>query len=115
MLYTNLNHIETAAGYTLATSQNENVMIVCGSMCPASVLVYRIVEELEAANPKVHFFDMEWDNPESYVIKELPVLQHFTDIPLAIYYKNGKAVEATSGYQNHNEIQSVLNKVLTML
>lgn len=32
MLYTNLNHLESAAQYAAALSENENVMIVCGRM-----------------------------------------------------------------------------------
>ncbi len=67
MLYTNLKHLETAAEQASVISENENVVVVCGSMGPMCIPVYRIAEELEAKYKQVKFFDMEFDDPESQV------------------------------------------------
>jgi thioredoxin 1 len=69
MLYTNLKHIETAAECARIIKENENVMIICGRMGPFSIPVYRIAEELESEFSHVKFFDMEYDNPESGIIR----------------------------------------------
>ena len=64
MLYTNLNHIETASQLEKIISENENVMVCCGRMGPMCIPVYGIMEELEPVYGHVKFFDMEFDNPE---------------------------------------------------
>ena len=110
MLYTNLNHIETAADHAKRISENENVMVICGRMGPMCVPVYRIAEELEVEYKHVKFFDMEFDNPESHVIRTLPEVDGFTGIPFTIYYKNGKVVKATSGIQSKAQVQTILDK-----
>jgi len=110
MLYTNLNHIETAAAHQQLIHQNENVMVCCGRMGPMCIPVYGIIEDIQGDYKHVKFFDMEFDNPESHVIRSLPEVKGFMGIPFTIYYKNGKVVKATSGIQTINQITSVLNQ-----
>lgn len=110
MLYTNLNHIETAEQHQKVIRENENVLVVCGRMGANSITVYRIAKALESDYPQVKFFDMEFDNPESQVIRDLPELIGLTAYPFAIYYKNGKLVKATSGMQSKEEMTTILNE-----
>jgi thioredoxin 1 len=110
MLYTNLKHLESISDYNKAISENENVMIVCGRMGPMCIPVYGIAEELETEYRHVKFFDMEFDNPISDVIRSLPEVRGFMGIPFTIYYKNGKVVKATSSIQNKDQIKTILNK-----
>ncbi len=109
MLYTNLNHIDTAADHARIIEENENVMVICGRMGPMCIPVYEIAEELEDGYPHVKFYDMEFDNPESYVIRMLPEVRGFMGIPFTIYYKNGKVVKATSSIQTREQITSILD------
>jgi thioredoxin 1 len=110
MLYTNLRHIETAADHAKIISENENVMVVCGRMGPMCIPVYGIAEELEDEYKHVTFCDMEFDNPESHVIRNLPEVKGFMGIPFTIYYKNGKVVKATSSIQTKAQVTTILNK-----
>ena len=110
MLYTNLKHIESAATHAEIINENDDVMVICGRMGPMCVPVYRIAEELEKDYKHVKFFDMEFDNPESHVIRSLPDVNGFTGIPFTIYYKNGKVVKATSGIQSKAQISTILDK-----
>ena len=110
MLYTSLKHIESIADYNKAISENENVMIVCGRMGPMCIPVYGIAEELETEYKHVKFFDMEFDNPISDVIRILPEVRGFMGIPFTIYYKNGKVVKATSSIQIKDQVKSILKK-----
>ncbi|MBW8332999.1 MAG: thioredoxin family protein [Prolixibacteraceae bacterium] len=110
MLYTNLKHIESAAEYEKIISENENVVVICGRMGPMCVPVYRIAEELESEYSHVKFFDMEFDNPESQVIRTLPEVSGFTGIPFTIYYKNGEVVKATASIQSKSQITSILDQ-----
>jgi thioredoxin 1 len=110
MLYTNLKHLESAADLRKAISDNENVMVVCGRMGPMCIPVYGIAEELEVEYRHVWFYDMEFDNPESHIIKSLPEVRGFMGIPFTIYYKNGKVVKATSSIQTKGQVKSILDK-----
>ena len=110
MLYTNLKHIESAAQYNQILSENENVMVICGRMGPMCIPVYGVAEELEGEYKHVQFFDMEFDNPESYVIRNLPEVRGFMGIPFTIYYKNGVIVKATSSIQSRDMITTILDK-----
>jgi len=108
MLYTNLKHIESATEYSGIVNENENVMIICGRMGPFSIPVYRIAEELEREYAHVKFYDMEYDNPESAVIRNLREVQDFSGFPLTIYYKNGEVVNATAGIQTKDQVIAIL-------
>jgi len=110
MLYTNLNHLMTAADLKKTISENENVMVVCGRMGPMCIPVYGIAEELVDDYKHVSFYDMEFDNPESYVIRNLPEVRGFMGIPFTIYYKEGKVVKATSSIQTKDQVKAILDK-----
>jgi len=110
MLYTNLKHIESAAEHAQILNENENVMVICGRMGPMCIPVYGIAEELEKEYTHVKFFDMEFDNPESRVIRALPEVRGFMGIPFTIYYKNGQVVKATSSIQSMSQIKAILDK-----
>jgi len=110
MLYTNLKHLESAADHKNAISENENVMVICGRMGPMCIPVYTIAEELEDEYRNVKFYDMEFDNPESSVIRSLPEVRGFMGIPFTIYYKNGRVVKATSSIQTKDQVKVILNK-----
>ncbi len=114
MLYTNLKHLETAADHQKAISENENVMVICGRMGPMCIPVYGIAEDLEKEYSHVKFYDMEFDNPESHVIRNLPEVRGFMGIPFTIYYKNGKVVKATSSIQTYDQVKSILDKELSV-
>lgn len=109
MLYTNLKHIETAADHQKITSENENVMVCCGRMGPMCIPVYGIMEELEQSYSHVKFYDMEFDNPESHVIRNAPECQGFMGLPYVVYYKNGKIVKATSSIQSMQQVKEILD------
>lgn len=110
MLYTNLKHIESAAEHERVISENENVLVICGRMGPMCIPVYRIAETLEHEYSHVQFYDMEFDNPESKVIRGIPEVSNFMSIPFSVYYKNGQVVRATSGIQTKDQIKTILNE-----
>jgi thioredoxin 1 len=110
MLYTNLNHIETAADHANAIAENENVVVICGRMGPMCIPVYGIAEEIENKYKHVKFCDMEFDNPQSHVIRNLTEVQGFMGIPFTIYYRSGKVVKATSSIQTREQITAILEK-----
>ena len=110
MLYTNLKHIESAAEQAQIISENNHVVVICGRMGPMCIPVYRMAEELEGHYSHVKFYDMEYDNPESAVIRTLPEVCDFLEIPFTIYYKNGNVVKATSGLQTKAQVTAILDK-----
>ena len=110
MLYTNLKHIESAADHAKTLSENENVMVVCGRMGPMCIPVYGISEELEGDYTHVKFCDMEFDNPQASVIRNLPEVRGFMGIPFTIYYKNGQVVKATSSIQSRQQVTTILDQ-----
>jgi thioredoxin 1 len=114
MLYTNLKHLESISDYNKAISENENVMIVCGRMGPMCIPVYGIAEEIESEYKHVKFFDMEFDNPISDVIRTLPEVRGFMGIPFTIYYKNAKVVKATSSIQTKDQVKTILNSAFSV-
>ena len=95
--------------------QNENVMICCGRMGPMCVPVYGIMEDLEGEYEHVEFADMEFDNPESYVIRNAPECANFMGLPFTVYYKNGKIVKATSSIQTMDQIREVLDEKFNVI
>ena len=109
MLYTNLKHIENAADHQKVITENENVMVCCGRMGPMCIPVYGIMEELEEEYNHVTFYDMEFDNPESHVIRNAPECSGFMGLPYTVYYKNGKIVKATTSIQSMDQVRSILD------
>lgn len=110
MLQTNLKHIMTADEHQKFIEENENVMICCGRMGPMCIPVYGIMEELEDDYTHVTFADMEFDNPESAVIRNAPECRGFMGLPFTVYYKNGKLVKATSSIQSMDQVTAILNE-----
>jgi len=110
MLQTNLKHMMTSAEHAEFIAENENVMICCGRMGPMCIPVYGIMEDLEPLYSHVQFADMEFDNPESHVIRNAPECRSFMGIPFTMYYKNGQLVKATSSIQSMEQVTSILNK-----
>ena len=115
MLYTNLKHLESATDHKKAISENENVMVICGRMGPMCIPVYGFAEELEEVYKHVKFYDMEFDNPESQVIRSLPEVRGFMGIPFTIYYKDGRVVKATSSIQTKAQVTATLDKEFSAL
>jgi thioredoxin 1 len=110
MLYTNLNHIESAEEYERIINEGENVIVICGRMGPICIPVYRIAVELEEEYAHVQFFDMEYDNPESYFFHALPEVSDLLEIPFTLYYKNGQVVKASSGIQSKAQMKAILDQ-----
>ncbi len=115
MLYTNLKHLESVDDHKKAISENENVMVICGRMGPMCIPVYGIAEELENEYRHVKFYDMEFDNPESNVIRSIPEVRGFMGIPFTIYYRKGKVVKATSSIQTKEQIIKILDTEFSSL
>lgn len=114
MLYTNLNHIESAGEYAKILSENDNVVIICGRMGPLCVPVYLITEELEKQYPQVRFFDMEYDNPSSYFFHAMPEVRDLAEIPFVVYYRKGEVVMATAGLQSKKQITAILDNTFVV-
>jgi len=110
-LQTNLEHLVTAADFQNVIENNENVMICCGRMGPMCVPVYAIMEDLEKSGKydNVKFVDMLFDNPDAYVVRDLPECSGFMGLPFTVYYKNGKLVRATSSIQNLDQVLDILD------
>jgi thioredoxin 1 len=114
MLYTNLKHIESGTQLIQIVHEKENVVVVCGRMDTKSIPVYRIAEELENEYSHVKFFDLEFDNPESQVIRNMPEVNGFTEIPIILYYRKGQTVRATSGIQTKEQIINIIDHELAI-
>lgn len=110
MLYTNLKHIETASDYARIVSETENVVIVCGRMGLTCVPVYKLAEELENSYKHVMFYDMEFDNPESAVLRNVVEYYDLKNIPLTGYFKKGNLVEVSLGTQTKEQMLAILNR-----
>ncbi|MDA3817244.1 MAG: hypothetical protein PF486_07700 [Prolixibacteraceae bacterium] len=110
MLYTNLNHIETATQYHEALLNNANVMMICGRMGEYSIPVYRIVEALQKEYPQVKFFDMEYDNPELKFVENMFNDSHGANIPFLLYFINSEMVYHSWGIKTKNEIENIINQ-----
>ncbi|MFA5535749.1 MAG: thioredoxin family protein [Bacillota bacterium] len=110
MLFTNLDHINTAAELKDILAKNENVMVTCGRMGPMCTPVYQVMEDIRDKYSHVAFFDMEFDNPEASIIRNLPECRTFRGLPFVVYYKNGEVVEATSSIQDEEQITTILDR-----
>ena len=110
MLMTNLNHVENADVHKKILEENENVMICCGRMGPMCLPVYDIMDELQDKYKNVKFYDMEFDSPDAYVIKNAPECAGFMGLPFTMYYKNGKVIKATTSIQNMDQVTAILDE-----
>ena len=84
-------------------------------MGPMCVPVYGIMEELEGEYEHIEFADMEFDNPESHVIRNAPECANFMGLPFTVYYKNGKIVKATSSIQTMDQIREILDEKFNVI
>lgn len=114
MLYTNLTHIENTTQHTQYINKYEHVVIVCGSMDPDSITLYRIVEKLKTHFKHVRFFDLELGNPKVDFNLIFEDKSRPTNETGLLYYKNGKLVEWNFEPQTRTQIKSVLNKTFTV-
>lgn len=112
MLYTNLEHIETARDFEKIIRENENVVVICGRMGPLCVPVYRAIEELGNEFQQIKFYDMEYDNPEFYFFHARPEVSNLDEIPFTTFYHRGEAVKSVAGMQTKVQLKKFLNEVL---
>ena len=110
MLNTNLKHLQSANELEKTINENENVMVCCGRMGPMCIPVYGAMEKLEGDYQNVAFYDMEFDNPEAHIIRNLPECKNFRGLPFTVYYKNGKVVAATPSIQTKEQITEILDR-----
>ena len=110
MLHTNLDHVLSKADFEKILAENENVMICCGRMGPMCIPVYAAMSELKGEYKQVKFADMEFDLPDSEVIRNAPEARGFMGLPFTFYYKNGKTVAATTSIQSKEQIKAILDK-----
>ncbi len=109
MLQTNLKHIITADEHQKFINENENVMICCGRMGPMCTPVYANMKELEPKYNHVKFCDMEFNSPESHIIRDAAECRGFMGLPFTVYYKKGKLVKATTSIQSKDQITTILD------
>ncbi|MEA1972176.1 MAG: thioredoxin family protein [Candidatus Cloacimonadota bacterium] len=112
MLQTNLKHIKSEDEFNEIIENNENVMISCGRMGPMCLPVYDIMENLEEKYENVVFYDMDFDTPHAHVLRNHELSMMFRGLPFTFYYKNGKAVHATTSIQNKKQIKTNLDNHL---
>jgi thioredoxin 1 len=110
MLQTNLKHIESEEAFHNVINKNENVMICCGRMGPMCVPVYAIMKEIEPEYQQVQFYDLEFDGPIGYIIRNLPECKGFMGLPFTVYFKNGKVAAATTSIQSMDQICHILDQ-----
>ena len=109
MLLTNLKHKESASEYEKFIKENRNVMICCGRMGPMCIPVYNIMEILEKEYIHIKFADMDFNNPDSHIVRMAPECKNFMGLPFTLYYKDGKIVRATSSIQSKEQIKTILD------
>lgn len=112
MLGTNLKHIESEEHFQEVINNNENVMICCGRMGPMCLPVYDIMESLEGKYENVAFYDLEFDAPHAHVLRNHELSASFMGLPFTFYFKNGKAVKATSSIQTKKQVKENLDTFL---
>jgi len=112
MLGTNLKHIKSEEEFNEVIENNENVMICCGRMGPMCLPVYDVMENLEEKYENVTFYDMEFDAPHAHVLRNHESARGFMGLPFTFYYKNGKAVKATTSIQNKKQVKTILDEYL---
>jgi thioredoxin 1 len=110
VLQTNLKHLETDEETREALENNENVVICCGRMGPMCIPVYSILSQLESQYPHVCFYDLDFDIPAAGFIRHLPECASFMGLPFTVYFRNSKAVAATTSIQNGNQIIETLER-----
>ena len=112
-LPTNLKHVADVAEYNQVLNDHENLMICCGRMGRMCIPVYAIMESLEKDYPNVQFRDMEFDSPDSHIIRTQPACSGFMGLPFTVYYKNGEVIKATSSIQSKEQVKEILDTVFS--
>ena len=110
MLRTNLRHLETHETLQDALKTHENVMICCGRMGPMCLPVYALMADLPDEYPHVAFFDQDFDGPAAAFIRALPECAGFMGLPFTVYFKNGKALAATTSIQSSEQVKALLDR-----
>ena len=110
MLKTNLKHITKEQELQTTLQQNKNVMVCCGRMGPMCIPVYGVMEKLEPGYTHVAFRDMDFDEPVSHSIRNLPECRGFQGLPFTVYFKNGKVVKATTSVQSVESVTAILDE-----
>jgi thioredoxin 1 len=111
MLYTNLKHIETASEHRKIITENSLVVIVCGRMNAHSINAFELAEKMKKRYKHVLFFDMEYENPESKVLKEEYSFQNNENLPFAICYKNGNKVQVVFDFNSPEKFENLLHEI----
>ncbi|MBU1241477.1 thioredoxin [Myxococcota bacterium] len=114
-LSTDLKHLTTEKQLLETISANKNVMVCCGRMGPMCIPVYGSMKELEDEGNHEHvaFFDMAFDSPESKYIRAHELCRDFMGLPFTMYFKDGKAVKATSSIQARDQVEAIIAEYLT--
>jgi len=113
VLRTNLKHLVSEKELNEFISNNADVMVCCGRMGRMCIPVYAIMELLEKNYPSVQFRDMEFDIPDSHIIRNHPACSEFMGLPFTVYYKNGEVVKATSSIQSKEQVKEILDTVFS--
>ncbi len=112
MLNTKLPTIQSKQELSELLKTNEKVAVCCGRMGPMCIPVYDIFEIFQEKYPDIIFRNMDFDSPESSVIRNLPECSRFNGLPFTVYYRNGKVVHATSSIQTAQQVKDIIGKVL---
>ena len=110
MLRTNLDHLETNEALTEALEKHENMMVCCGRMGPMCLPVYVAMEDLREEYAHVAFFDQDFDGPAADYVRVLPECRGFMGLPFTVYFKNGRAVAATTSIQSPEQVRAILER-----
>jgi thioredoxin 1 len=83
-------------------------------MDSVSIQQYRIAQELEEEYPSVKFCDIEFDDPSLFFFHTLAQVEEQEPIPFILYFRNGKVVKATSGFQTKIQVINILEEVFSI-
>lgn len=111
MLYTNLSHIETVEAYEAAVQRHQGVVVCCGRMEGTCIKVFEAMEELGLGYKHISFYDMEYDDPLSHVMRRAPMVSSLNELPFTAFYKKGEMVCAVEGAQTLHELKTLLDEI----
>ena len=111
MLQTHLKTLTRKEDLQGFIEKNEKVVVCCGRMGPMCIPVYDILDVFQEKYPDTQFRNMDFDTPDAAVIKTLPECRGFNGLPFTVYYRNGKAVKATTSIQTAKQIKDIMSEV----
>ncbi len=111
MLNTKLKHLSSLEEINDLLKNSQNVMVCCGRMGPMCIPVYRVMEKLQDQYPYVAFRDMDFDISAADFIKGLSDCASFMGLPFTVYFRDGKAVKATSSIQSEKQVIAILDQM----